>query len=418
MLQPDGRMAAANRKELEAIKGPETGTISATLKAEAEKAEEAGDYKRASQIYKQIVDKEPDNKEAALALADDLRRSGDSENALKITDEVLKKDPNNASALESKGLVLMNTGEFTEASSVFGQVMKADAHRWRTLDAIGVLFALKNMDTEAFAYYNAALAESTDNVSVLNNLALTQAMNHEYDNAIITFQKAQRHAAQGSDQAKHVDLNLALVQAIAGHLDEAEQTAAPHLSKAGLYNNMGFYAYLSKNTELSRSYLNMALTQNPTYYERAWKNLGIVNGENEGEQPENAIPAASGFKQKSRKDKHKAKQVVLPAEDSAPAASATVAPVTAAPVEEAKPAQPAAGSADTTPVTAAPVEDKKPAQPASDIPGAADAVATEKKSEKKEQDQKPVATDGSAPGGDAPAPLLGTKLSEIPEPQK
>ena len=41
---------------------------------------------------------------------------------------------------------------------------------------------------------------------------------------------------------------------------------------------MGFYSYLAKNNELAKGYLNMALTQSPTYYERAWKNMGALTG--------------------------------------------------------------------------------------------------------------------------------------------
>lgn len=270
-----------SKKQLAELKGPDTGSINASLQTQAHQAEDQGDFKRAAQILRQLVDKNPDNLDYSVSLADDLRRSGDNENALKTLDELLKKNPNNVGALESKGLCLMNTGEFPEAGAAFGKVMKADPTRWRTLNAIGILFAMKNMIPESTAYYNAALGQSTDNPRVLNNLALTQAMDRQYDKAIETFTKARRHAQEGTNEPKSIDLNLALVYAIMGKLDLAEQTAAPHLSKAGLYNNMGFYAYLARNNDLAKSYLNMALTQSPTYYERAWKNLSAISGDNQ-----------------------------------------------------------------------------------------------------------------------------------------
>src|SRR5665213_3262392 len=75
---------------------------------------------------------------------------------------------------------------------------------------------------------------------------------------------------------------------------------------------MAFYAYLSKNQQLAKGYLDMALTQSPIYYERAWKNLAAISDENNpersssepaienlGDAPE--APAPSKPKHKSHK---------------------------------------------------------------------------------------------------------------------
>ncbi len=307
----DPKSKVDNRAELNKLKGPEVGSIEANLLSEAEQAVSIGDFRHATQSYKELLDKDPKNKEYALALADSMRRSGDNANALKVLDDLLKKDPDNAAALEDKGLCLMNTGEFAEAGQVFEKVMKIDDKRWRTLNGIAILFTMKNMSDNAIAYYQAALNISTDNPSVLNNMGLTLAMDRQYDQSYDAFRRAKRHLPAGSADIKNIDLNLALVYAIAGKLDDAEQTAAPHLSKAGLYNNMGFYAYLAKNTELAKSYLNMALTQSPVYYERAWKNLSAVSGENAAESNDNNAVAPE-------QQKHgKSKVAVIKPEDDA-----------------------------------------------------------------------------------------------------
>jgi hypothetical protein len=131
----------------------------------------------------------------------------------------------------------------------------------------------------------------------LNNAALTYAIDRQFDRSYDAFARAKRHVQGGAADMKHLDLNLALVYAVDGKLDLAEQTAAPYLSKEGLYNNMGFYSYLAKNNDMAKGYLNMALTQSPTYYERAWKNLGALTGDpaaGTGSQPMPAnMPAAA-----------------------------------------------------------------------------------------------------------------------------
>ena len=267
------------RSELSKIKGPDTGTIAKALENQASQAIERKDYKRAAQIYKQLMDLYPDKSDYGNQLAENLRKAGDNDNALRVLDVVLKKDPVNVDAKEIKGLCLMNTGEFGEAGKAFGEVMKADPKRWRTLNAVGILFAMKGKYDGSMAYFQEALNHSTDNPSVLNNAALTYAIDRHFDQAYEAFTRARRHVQPDGPEAKHLDMNLALVYAVDGKLDNAEQTAAPHLTKAGLYNNMGFYSYLAKNNELAKNYLSMALTQSPTYYERAWRNINALNGD-------------------------------------------------------------------------------------------------------------------------------------------
>lgn len=272
-------------KELNKLQGPDTGTIDKTLLNQAQQAINNGDYNRAAQMYAQLSDTHPDKKQYTISLADCLRRAGNNDAALKAINPLIKKDPENADALEIKGLALMNLGGdgFTEASKTFEKVMKIDGHRWRTLNAIGILFAIKHMDHDAIQYYNAALKSSPDNPGILNNLGLAYAMDKQYDESIATFTRARSRLESNSEELKQVDLNLALVYALEDRLDDAEQVAAPHLSKAALYNNMGVYAYISKNKELAKSYMDMALDQNPMYYERAWKNLSVISGDNSSE---------------------------------------------------------------------------------------------------------------------------------------
>ncbi len=289
------------KKELAALNGPKLGTVDDALKGQAEQALAAKDYVHATQMYRQMVDKDPTNRDYVNALADSLRRSGDYQGTVNLLDPYIVQHADDATALETRGLALMSLGNFPDAGKSFEQVMKVEPTRWRTLNAIGILFTMKNKLQDAVTYYDEALEHSEDNASVLNNRGLTLAMDNKFDDAIESFMRTRKHLRVGSPDLKQVDMNLALVYAIAGRMSDAETTAAPYLSKVALYNNMGVYAKLGKNPELSRSYLNMALTQSSTYYERAWKNLGAIEGE------VNA-PEASGVTTTVTEKKSKAKK--------------------------------------------------------------------------------------------------------------
>ena len=271
-----------NRDELDKIKGPELVLMEKTALAEIEQAESAGDFKHAAQLYKQISDKKPDNKDYIIAMSNDLRRAGENELAIKYINNLLKKDPKNVAALECKALTLMNLAEFADAGKIFNEIMKIDNKRWCTLNGVAVLFTIKKKTPEAIKYYNEALAQSPDNPNVLNNMGLTYAIDKQLDKAIETLTKAHNRLPSGSAELVRVDLNLALVYAISGNLEGAENMASPRLNKAALYNNMGVYSHLAKNDAMAKSYLSMALTNSKVYYEKAWDNFDLVGGQENG----------------------------------------------------------------------------------------------------------------------------------------
>lgn len=258
------------------LKGPEVDSFASTLEKNAKTAEEAGDYKRAAQAYTQLVDRDGKNIAYLMGFAENSRRSGRNDLALVTYDTVLKLEAENIEAMEGKGLALMDVGEPEKAGDVFSAIMKRDGKRWRTLNGLAILFVIKERPEDAMAYFTEALKHSPNNVSVLNNVGLTMAIDNRLEDAIEAMKKAGRLSSDDTRMQKKVDMNLAMVYAVKGDLANARKFASKHLSGAALDNNMGFYAHLAKDDALAKSYLNMALSRSPNYYERAWKNLDKI----------------------------------------------------------------------------------------------------------------------------------------------
>ena len=118
--------------------------------------------------------------------------------------------------------------------------------------------------------------QSPDNPAVLNNAGLGFAVDRNFPRAIEALQHAAR-VSKSPLQRKQVELNLALIYGVSGDFDTAREVAGKHLEGPALENNLGLYAHLAKDDALAKSYLNMALTQSTTYYERAWENLDALN---------------------------------------------------------------------------------------------------------------------------------------------
>ncbi len=250
----------------------------------AESAREAlarGDLQRAGGLFEQLYDRYPDNNEYLFGYATILRRKNLTQPAIKAYAELLKREPENLDYLEGSALALITSGDFDKALKYLNHVQGKDATRWQTLNGIGVVLSMQNNHPQALQYYQSALKYKSNYPPILNNTGLTFAIMGNYDKALRAFELAQQQLI-GSDETitkKQVDMNLALIYALMGQMDKAEATAKPHLSKAELYNNMGLFAYLSRDPKLAETYLNMALKDSKTYYETAWRNLEKVKRE-------------------------------------------------------------------------------------------------------------------------------------------
>lgn len=264
-------------KFLSGLKGPKILGIDDTLMESAKEAEKKGNFQQAAIFYRQILDKNADNPDAMLGMADALRRSGELDKSIAAYDALIAKDSHTAAAREGKALALITKGDFDTPAGLLDEVMKQDATRWKTLNALGILFSTRNLQNEAQQYFTEALKHHPDSPPILNNLGLAQALNKKYDEAIETLLKASNLSASGSLERKRIDLNAALVYASAGKLDEARFMAENYLSGAALNNNLGLYAHLAKDDQMARAYLNMALTESKTYYAKAWENLQDIS---------------------------------------------------------------------------------------------------------------------------------------------
>lgn len=267
--------------EFKEFEQPDVPTMKSTQEETAAKALKDGDFAKAAQTYAQLLDRKNLSDEDAVryqvALGDIDRRTGKYDSAIGRYNSVLDVASTNIEALEGKGLALMAQGNIPEAGQIFKTVLASDPARWRTLNALGILFTTKNMIPEAMAYYAEALKASKDNPAILNNVGLTQAINHNFPRAIQAMQQAVR-VAPNDARREQIEMNLALIHGINGDYDAARAIAEKYLKGPTLDNNLGLYAHLANNKELAKAYLNQALSDSTTYYERAWKNLDIISG--------------------------------------------------------------------------------------------------------------------------------------------
>ena len=264
---------------------PDVIGINSTLEKSAYNAMNAGDYKRAVQFYKQLVDTKPKNVMYQIGIAEALRKGGAYADSIKYYDNALSNsDSVNIDALEGKAIAIMSMGKPDEAGQMFKQVSEYDSGRWRTLNALGILFAAKGRVGDAMSYFKEAMVHNSTSPAILNNMGLSYAINGDFHSSLNMLQQASSNTGGNELQKAHIDLNKAMVYGIAGNMDKAKSIAEKYVKGPALENNLGLYASLSNNPQLAKSYLNMALSSSIVFYEKAWKNLDIIKKNSKDEK--------------------------------------------------------------------------------------------------------------------------------------
>jgi Flp pilus assembly protein TadD len=303
------------KKLFESIKQAGDAATYDSLQDSAKSAELSGDFHEAAEYYQKALTLDPNNRDLQMSLADSYRRSGDSDRAITLYDSLLKQDTKFLPAKEGKGLALMAKGDYQTPAALFDQVLKADRTRWKTLNALGILFSTRRLYNEAGQYFAEALKYQS-NAGVVNNLGLTQALQRDYDTAIKNLSAAVSLADNGSADRKRIELNLALVYATAGKLDEARDIVERYSASAKLEYDMSLYAHMAGDSKLSASYLHMALTEGKTLEDKARESERLaaatetqINSDGEEEKKWTVVPSTSKSAQavKTSKTKKKAK---------------------------------------------------------------------------------------------------------------
>jgi Flp pilus assembly protein TadD len=245
----------------------------------ADKAFSSGNYAKAANLYKELLDLDDKNTDNLFKYAESLRLGGDTKSALKNYDKVLQLDPSALHALEGKSLCFVQDGEFKKAAVLLGEIVNKDATRWRVLNALGVVYAITGHAKESMDYYEMALQVSNNNPSVMNNMGLSVAFGGDLERGRKIIERSLDYVDKDDvKKMESIDYNLALIYGMSGKMDEAEKILNKYLPKAAVMNNLGFYAKLTNNDKLARTYLGKALASSPVHYEKAWNNLQDISG--------------------------------------------------------------------------------------------------------------------------------------------
>lgn len=215
----------------------ESDGVQKTLLEAAREAENAKTYEAAAGIYGRLFEVRPHDPAVLAAFVRNMRYSGRSS---EVVGYVEGKTPHLLTDFGVKfeyAKALLAAGRKNKALVALNEASAQRPNDWQVYSAIGITHDALVQYGEAISAYRRALKLSPDNVVVMNNMAMSQAMSGHLADAIGTLEKA----AGINRTNMHVRQNLALLYAINGDVDRARALASMDLGLSDLETNLSFY---------------------------------------------------------------------------------------------------------------------------------------------------------------------------------
>ncbi len=200
-------------------------------------AENAHNYDQAIHSFGSIFERDPSNAEAFTAFLRNLRYGGRAKDAVNYAKKNASHLLNDPDVKFEFAKALLAAGRKAEALETLRELSGAMAGVWQVHSALGIAYDAVGRFDEAIGAYRTALKLSPENAVVMNNLAMSQAMAGHLQAAIDTLEAA----ALINRSNTHIRQNLALLYAANGENEKAQALAAMDLDSGDLENNLSFY---------------------------------------------------------------------------------------------------------------------------------------------------------------------------------
>ena len=171
--------------------------------------------------------KNPQDPKLVLGYAAALKNIGSRDKALEILTAGYRANQNNGEIAAELGRLALDMNRLDIAQQTLKVAETQGVKDWKTLSAQGTLRAKQGRHAEAQQYFLAALEVQPDAVSVINNLALSYALDGNPNKS----EELLRKAVASGHEDKRVRQNLALVLGLQGKFDEARQVAAADMTE-------------------------------------------------------------------------------------------------------------------------------------------------------------------------------------------
>ena len=149
-----------------------------------------GKYAEALDLYKQLLDEDPDNADVKIGMSNAYFKMGKDDLAVRGLSEVLEGDPDNLKALHSLGNIHVDRGRGMEALQVAERALAIDADNGESHFIKGISLQVLGRCSEAAEVYRRALNLAPDMPEIYGNLATLYVNEGRSDEALALVDRA------------------------------------------------------------------------------------------------------------------------------------------------------------------------------------------------------------------------------------
>ncbi len=215
---------------------------SGSLMNMAESFLKAGDYGNAMRLYQRAANENPKHISSRLGLAKTYQAIGATDAAINFYEQVLKLDPGNMDAQMGSGQMLITKNRPEEAIPYLTALSKQDPKNYRIFNMLGLAHDLKGEQEEAQMNYGRGLVLAKNNISLLNNLALSFAFEEQYAPAIRLLSKA----INLDYSVTKAQQNLVLVYVLSGEEAAGRKIGSSLMTEEEMNNNIRHYKWVKR----------------------------------------------------------------------------------------------------------------------------------------------------------------------------
>ncbi len=186
--------------------------------------------------------KDPGNVELGLNYAARLKSIGQTNEQINVLQTLAGKNPQDGRLLGIYGKELLIAGRTPEAAQVLEQAAASGQADWKTHSALGSALDQQGRYADARKQYERALLLQPNEMSVLNNMGMSYALEGNLTKAEQTLQQASR--LPNSSSEPRIRQNLALVVGLQGRFEESKQIASQDLPPDQVEANLAYLQHM------------------------------------------------------------------------------------------------------------------------------------------------------------------------------
>ena len=237
--------------------------------------QEKGKLEEAINCYQKAIELNPIFSGPYYNLGETLQDIGQFDEAIGCYKKVIELNPDFAGAYYNLGVILQEKRQFDEAITNYQKVLKLNSNNADTYNNIGIILQEKGLRDEAAVYFRRAIKLNPDFAGAYYNLGVILQEKRQFDEAITNYQKVLKLNSNNADTYN----NIGIILQEKGLRDEAavyfRRAIKLNPDFAGAYYNLGVILQEIGQSDDSIPYYEKAIELNPTCA-LAYINLGTA----------------------------------------------------------------------------------------------------------------------------------------------